>query len=402
MDSIFSLTRFFMLSQKKYPCCVAGRVYKVKDSENFLLKSQDLKLECKPKNKVSFNEGDWISVKVLDFDGSIANAKPLKVLSSCKTKADTNSKHQVATEWFYFLKTVESYFLTQGLSYAETPSLVNCPGTEPHLETFQTDLKINSGSQKMFLATSPEMHLKKLLCQDWTDFFEIKKCFRNGEVSATHEPEFYMLEWYRAFFTLDDLIQDSFNFLSRLCSLKLFKGKTGNLKVVTTQELFKKHLGFNLTPKTTAKELLSLAKTQGLSCSQESSFEDLFFLLFLNFIENKFAPDDFTVVKNYPPSMRAFSRIDEQGWASRFEIYWRGFELANAFYEIIDPTEQKKVFEQHLAERKDLVPEDKELLSAMEQGMPPCAGIALGLERLFLALTKRNDIASIKAFPFNK
>ena len=106
------------------------------------------------------------------------------------------------------------------------------------------------------------------------------------------------------------------------------------------------------------------------------------------------------IIRDYPLRLRGFSRQNERGWADRFELYWRGFELANAFYEVTDPVEQGQLFQQHLQQRSDGVPEDKELLHLMKtKGMPPCSGIALGLDRLFAALCQERDITFFKIFP---
>lgn len=310
-------------------------------------------------------------------------------------------KAKAIVEWSHFLNEVWNYWVSKGLSPVETPSLVNCPGTEPHLSPFQTELNTTHQKQTMFLSTSPEMHLKKLLCQGWSNIFEIKKCFRNGELSRSHQPEFYLLEWYRNSFSLEELIEDSLEFLSHFINSRFFKGEHQGVQIVTMQELFKKHLDFTLKPQTTTQELLALAKTQQIPFSESDNFEDLFHLLFYNKIETQLELNKITVVKYYPPCMRAFSRINSQGWASRFEIYWRSFELGNAFEEVTDPAEQNQLFEEHLQHRKDQVPKDEELLRLMEEkGLPPCCGIAMGLERIFLALTKKISIAEIKAFPW--
>ena len=139
-------------------------------------------------------------------------------------------------------------------------------------------------------------------------------------------------------------------------------------KMLTCQELFKTHLDFSLTPNTSRENLLSLTKKKGLLVKGDESFEDLFFLLFLNFIEPHFDKSSPTFVTKWPEDLRAFSRLNEEGWADRFEMYFQGMELSNAFYEVVDAREQEKLFLDHIRKRKDDVPMDKELLDLMKKG----------------------------------
>ncbi|MCZ0931680.1 MAG: hypothetical protein OXJ52_00790, partial [Oligoflexia bacterium] len=311
----------------------------------------------------------------------------------------------------------------EGLSYSSTPHLVECPGTEPHLKALKTSFK------KTYLATSPEMHLKRLLCQDWTDFFEIKTCYREEAISPHHQVEFTLLEWYRAFYSSRELMKETYElllFLQEKGFCKLFP-----YKVFTVAELFKKYLDFSLTPESSKQDLADLVekhKLNDLSYSenrqaftessshtneqhyigshsresgnlQRTSFEDIFFLLFLNQIEPKLPKKTPVFICNYPPQLRAFAQINQKGWADRFELYWRGLELANAFYEVIDPSEQEKIFQDHLKERKEGLPLDFELLKDMKRAMPPVSGVALGLDRLFLALFNKKDLKQTRLFP---
>ena len=119
---------------------------------------------------------------------------------------DSVSKKPIIKKWRLFLTSVEEFFYKEGFDYAKTPSLVPCPGTEPHLSFFSTFLEKEGKKQKLYLASSPEMSLKKLFFQGWDQFFEIKTCFRNKEVGRLHSPEFTMLEWYKVG-PLEDLIE---------------------------------------------------------------------------------------------------------------------------------------------------------------------------------------------------
>ncbi len=403
-DSFFSLTRFFHQKVKTFPCWLAGRFYP-QSKYYFNLRSQGLSLLCRIHKEDSLdikaNLGDWVAVKIGQFEKGEAFIRDYKILSTCEKPFKVNEGFiDIIQDWSQFLKKVQSFFELKGLIFVGTPSLVECPGTEPHLLPFETEINLDNKKEKLFLPTSPEMHLKKLLCQDWTDIFEIKKCFRNGELSSIHEPEFFLLEWYRSFFSLDDLIQDVLSFFNFLSQQSFFKGEMPTFKEYGVKELFLKFLGFSLTPETTREDLLSLVQKRNLVFSKNDTWEDLFHLLFFNFIEPKLEFNQVTIVRDYPPSLRAYAQINFEGWADRFEVYWRGFELANAFYEVTNRKEQAHLFQQHLKERKDSVSCDEKLLELMSQGMPPCSGIALGLDRLFLALSERTQLSEIKLFPY--
>lgn len=386
------------------PCWLAGRYYP-QSSLCFQLKSQGLSVDCKQMGlKFKLKTGGWIAVKLLSKDNNKYRVSEYKALNSPvvefrESGFSYSQKGRVVQAWENFLNAVKEFFYFKGLAYADTPGLVQCPGTEPHLKAFQMDLEVDGQSQKVYLPTSPEMHLKKLLCQDWTDFFEIKKCYRNGEFSRLHQAEFTLLEWYRAFYSTEELMRETYDLLSFLQKKDFFKVPLPQTQIYTIQELFKKHLDFSLTPKTSQKEMLSLLPDQNLSNPSELGFEDVFFLIFLNHIEPKLPRQTPVFVCNYPPQLRAFSRLNSEGWANRFELFWQGLELANAFYEVIDPKEQKSLFKKHIEQRRDGAPWDKELISLMKQGMPPVSGIALGLDRLFLAIYKKKDLRETRLFP---
>ena len=389
----YSLTRFFNETTPRFPCKVAGRFFS-KSEREFELRSQGRILTCGRTREQTLQmrpllQGDWTLAEI---------EKTKRGFQLRQWKKLSNGSPEILPvrtmkEWGEFLSSVRGFF--SDALQVETPSLVESPGTEPHLLPFETKHLFPDGlSRRKFLPTSPEVHLKKLLCCGWTDIFEIKKCFRNGELSDTHSPEFYMLEWYRAFFTLEELAEELFSLIQRLSRLPLFKGRLQPLETVTVRELFHKHLNFKLTPDTGVNALNRLIEGHlPFSAENCDSWEDRFHTLFLNKIEPNFHRETPLIVKDYPPQLRGFSRLNGKGWADRFEFYWRGMELANAFFEVIDPGEQKQLFQSHLKQRADSVPMDRDLLSLMEKnGMPPCSGIALGLDRLFSALCREKRL----------
>ena len=264
------------------------------------------------------------------------------------------------------------------------------PGTEAYIDFFKLQ-----NHKSLYLVSSPEFALKKILCLGLASkVFEIKKCFRDSELGPLHKPEFYMLEWYRKNQKEGALIKDIkelFYFLKQ----KKFLKTVPKVKIYDLNFLFKKHLGFDLKARPELKDLKKILKAHSCQIPKNASLSDLFFILFLSKIEPKLYSKDLIILKGYPEFQRAYSQLDPQtGFARRFELYWQGVELANSFYEITCPLEQKKVFKQDIALRKslkkDLPPIDEKLLKLMP--LPECSGIALGLDRLFMLLKKYSSI----------
>lgn len=302
---------------------------------------------------------------------------------------NSDTKFSIHKKWQDFLVAVAHFFVERGLTPVMTPSLVECPGMEPNLNPFKTEFQHGGFSKSLFLPTSPEIHLKKLLAKGYTDFFEIKTCYRNQEVSPIHEAEFMMLEWYRAFSNLNLIREDLEQLLEYLNESGFILNGNYNIESHSVAELFKKYLEFELHPETSIIELQELAQRFNLHFKLDYSWDDLFHLLFISLIEPKLSSENPSFIHSYPPSQAALARINNEGWAERFELYWRGVEIANAFDELTDPDEQLKRFEKDQESRQKggglELPIDQEFIVALKQGVPPTGGIALGLDRLFLA-----------------
>ena len=288
--------------------------------------------------------------------------------------------------WNSFIREVENFFLQEGLCPVQTPSLVSCPGTEAHLRFFSTQKRLGSFQEKLWLASSPEIHLKKLLCRKATDIFEIHRSYRNEEQGNLNWNEFYMLEWYRAYADLDILMQDLEKLILHLKKQGFIQSDVQKIQKFSIQQLFEKYCSMTLKPQSSAQDLKALLEQHQIAYEEGESFENLFHLIFLNMIEPRLDPDVPTVIIEYPPSLRAYSKINAEGWADRFELYWRGMELANAFNEINDPKMQEDIFKEDISQHKEEeLKIDQDFIKEMKAGFPPTAGIALGLERLFMA-----------------
>jgi len=300
--------------------------------------------------------------------------------------------------WQQFLGSVRQIFKEKSFQEIKTPTLVACPGTEPSIEVFETEFREGSKIKKYFLPTSPELNLKKLLAEGAEKIFEIAPVFRNGERTDRHSPEFLILEWYRSFANLNRIKMDVTEIIDVLCTQMKVKPPAGILHLAVP-ELFKQYCGFELKPDTTAEELKALAQKLQVDVSAAVTIDDYFFLIFIDKIENKWPQDHLVFVEKYPPYQAALARIANDGWAERFEVYWKGLELANAFHELNDPVLQKERAIKDLQQKKLLnkksIDLDESFFSALSFGMPPSAGIALGLERLYMVLTDTKEISSL-------
>lgn len=297
--------------------------------------------------------------------------------------------------WLSFLEFIEKFFLEKRFLRGRSPILVDCPGTEPSIEVFKTTYQLGSKTNDFFLATSPELNLKKLLSLGAERLFEIAPVFRNGEQTERHRFQFHMLEWYRAFAPLSAIKHDVIELLEQ--TSQFFKIKPP-IEVLTFSipELFKKHLNFDLKPETSIDELKALATAHGVDVTPAQVIDDYFYLIFSAKIEFTWPADRLVFIEKYPPYQAALARIGADGWAERFEVYYQGLELGNAFHELTDPELQHARALEDLEKKKQLgrqaVRLDEEFFYALKFGMPPASGIAVGLERLFMAQTKVKDI----------
>ncbi len=290
------------------------------------------------------------------------------------------------------LRRMRDWFHGQGFVEVETPALQVSAGMEVHVATFAAELSEPGGrSRALRLHTSPEIAMKKLLVAGEPRLFQFARVFRNGERSATHHPEFTLLEWYRAGAGWRDLIPDCEALLALAGPELRWNGRrvatAAPFERLSVAAAFRDRLGLDVLAADRAG-LAAACREEGLEPEREDSWEDLFFRLFLNRIEPHLGLERPTVLHGWPARMAALARIDadDPRTAERFEIYVGGLELANAFGELTDAAEQRRRFEAAARERRALhgddLPIDEDFLSALEHGMPASAGIALGFDRL--------------------
>ncbi len=310
-------------------------------------------------------------------------------------------------------------FAAMGFLEVDTPALQVSPGMEPHLRAFATELEGGDPAERrrLYLHTSPEFAMKKLLTGGLERIFQLSHVFRNGERSTTHHPEFTMLEWYRVGAGYHELIEDCRRLL--VAAAEAVPGRDGlawnggsadprkEWQVLTVAEAFARHAGVDLLatapdPATPDIALLAeQARPLGIAARDGDRWDDLFFRIFLEQIEPKLGIGAPTILTDYPVSMAALSRPkpDDPRLAERFEIYVCGLELANAFGELTDPAVQRARFEADRVLKRRLygteVPIDEDFLAALEHGLPECAGIALGFDRLVMLATGAEHIEDV-------
>ena len=302
---------------------------------------------------------------------------------------------------------IEAWFAEQGSMAVETPGLQISPGLEPNLHAFATDLVSPDGaSRRLYLHTSPEFAMKKLLAAGEPRIHQFARVWRNGERADTHHPEFTMLEWYRAGADYAALIADA-TVLLRLAGPELrWQGQTCDTaaepEVLSVEAAFARHAGVDLFA--TLHDAPKLAAASGVRATAEDSWDDLFFRIMVERIEPRLGQGRATFLVDYPAHMAALARksLRDPRVAERVELYACGVELANGFSELTDPNEQRARFAADKAAREKLhgqsYPVDEDFLAALGE-MPDAAGMALGFDRLVMLATFASRIEDVLWLP---
>ena len=315
------------------------------------------------------------------------------------------------------LSSVRRFFENADFLEVETPLLVPSPGMEPHLDAFETLYSVNGRARRFYLPTSPEYAMKRLLSSGYERIFQICKSFRQDATGPMHSPEFTLLEWYRAYADYTMIMADTENLIHGLVrdvsgrSSVIFRGRTIDFtppwQRLTVREAFARHAGVRADPATDLDAFIREARQRGhRSVSPGDPFEVAYFKVFLDAVEKQLGVGRPAFLVDYPAEMAALARMKQNapGIAERFELYVSGVELANAFTELNDPAEQRARLENEAAQRQQsgrpAYPIDERFLGALEAGMPPAGGIALGIDRLLMVLTDARHIREVVAIPF--
>lgn len=312
---------------------------------------------------------------------------------------------------------LRAWFAEQGFTEVETPALQAAPGAEVHLRYFATELAepFGQGGRRMYLHSSPEFAMKKLLAGGLTRIHQFARVYRNGERSSTHHPEFTLLEWYRTGVGYGALMDDVEALTRRAQEAGgrplRWQGRTLDARQpwerLAVAEAFGRHAGIDLLAtapdphRPDAGALAEAARGIGVRTEPRDTWEDLFFRIMLDRIEPHLGAAAPCILYDYPLSMAALARPkpEDPRLAERFEVYVGGLELANAFGELTDPAEQRRRLAADSAERQRLygepLPLDADFLAALDHGLPAAAGIALGLDRLVMLASGATRIEDV-------
>jgi lysyl-tRNA synthetase class 2 len=464
---------------------LAGRIIGILD-DGFVLQDESGRVDIESREKV--NVGDIVEVKVsrekrlINNEELIINNRPsaengfleqnffidkgVFLLASCssdffvgksspnylKCVIDVNFREKLRMRSLLIGK-IREFFVSDGFLDVETPELVRRPGMEPHLDVFKTRFRswqAEGGEQDMYLITSPEYAMKKLLVAGFEKVFQICKSFRNKEhLSELHNPEFTMIEWYRAYASYLEIMEDTERLVSGLAKFVNGKeeilwgggyggasadenggasgekagaaaeggaarGAPGGKKPVDVslpwprvkvKDLFKEMSGIDEDTLTDIEALRAAVSAKGYKVDEKTPYEDLFYEVFMKEIEPKLGLEKPVIVYDYPVQMAALAKrsADDPRFAERFEVYIAGLELCNAFTELNDLVEQKARLEAERLDRQKMGKDDYEVdqsfIDALAFGMPPAGGIALGVDRLVMLILGVTDINDVLFFP---
>jgi lysyl-tRNA synthetase class 2 len=300
----------------------------------------------------------------------------------------------------HLLAVTRAFFADRGVLEVETPVLGRAPVPDLHLDSFA----VPTSRGTRWLQTSPEYAMKRLLAAGSGPIYQISKAFRDGEVGRRHNPEFTLLEWYRPGFDFHALMDEMDAYLATTLVAKPAERRSYG-------EIFHDALGID-PHRATAAELEARGVEAGLDAPADLDRDDRLQLLLAHCIEPELGRADGpglrpTFLYDFPASQAALARIrDDPGRppvAERFEVFLEGMELANGFHELTDAAEQRRRFEAELDKRraagKPALPLDERFLAALETGLPDCAGVALGLDRLVMLAVGADRLEDVLAFP---
>jgi lysyl-tRNA synthetase class 2 len=306
------------------------------------------------------------------------------------------------------LRRIREFFRARGVLEVETPILSRGISLDCHIDVFSARYHAlghaivpSAGDRDYYLQTSPEPHMKRLLCRGFPDIFQIAKAFRNGEIGTRHNPEFSMLEWYRKGFSLAELMDE----VEALCLLLRPGAACVRLEY---GEAFRN--AFGIDPFALDREgLMELPAVRDLLPAPERlpTRSDVLDFLMAQRVESLFDPRALTFITGFPAEQAAQAQVraDDPRRAERFEVYGEGRELGNGYLELTDAEEYARRFHAENAKRrangKPELPIDGDLLADLALGLPPCAGVAVGIDRLVQWALRLPDLGQTLAFPWD-
>lgn len=319
---------------------------------------------------------------------SLANFQPLSSLNSKVARLQDRAS---------MFKAARSFFDQRNVTEVDCPILSTQASVDTHIDLIAA---LYQGKEKCFMHSSPEFGMKRLLAEGMGDIYQLSHVFRDGEWSFKHNPEFTMAEWYRIGFHLEEMIDETIQFI------RLFLGDLP-YHIVSYRDIFLQITGVDYVT-TSAEDLFHYIQTHDIPfypTALEEGKDALLNLILSSQVEPALGRNELCVLAYYPATQAALARKRWHGKehvAERFEVYYRGIELANGYHELTDAHEQRQRFQEanvsRLALGKESLPIDENFLQALEKGLPDCCGVAVGFDRLMMLRQGQSDIAEVIAW----
>ena len=292
------------------------------------------------------------------------------------------------------LRAARRFFDARGVLEVDCPILSAQASVDAHIDLIPA---LYQGKDKHYMHSSPEFGMKRLLAEGIGDIYQLSHVFRDGELSAKHNPEFMMAEWYRLGFSLEQMIEETIPFI------RLFLGELP-YHVVSYREIFHQTTGIDYVA-ASERDLFAFIQTHGISFYPgvlEEGKDALLNLILGSKVEPNLGREGLCVLAYYPASQAALARKRWHGSehvAERFEVYYQGVELANGYHELTNAQEQRLRFKEANQQRsslgKEMLPLDENFLEALEKGLPECSGVAVGFDRLMMLRQGQEQIAHV-------
>ena len=308
------------------------------------------------------------------------------------------SDSSVAMRRAALLERARQYFSDQGLLAVDTPALGRYAIADPNIESLRVASRPGKDS---YLQTSPEIYMKRLLASGYPDIYSICRVFRDGESGARHLPEFTMAEWYRHGFGLDAIVEDCVNFIGACLGMEAANDAVARIDYY---DALAEHAGIDALCADTGRIVARATDDPRLCAELADDRNAALDLLMSTVVAPRLARDRLTVVQHYPAEQAALARLcpADNRVADRFEVFCGDLELANGYVELTDPGEQRRRIERDIATRersgRSSLPADESLLAALAAGLPECAGVSVGIERLHMVLDHAEDIRDVVTF----
>lgn len=342
----------------------------------------------------------------------------LKLLAPCMRGAPEPEAAGAVRIRARIMAGTRAFFESRGFIAVDTPTFMTVPDLTPALSSFRTEyVDGEGGTQTLYLQTSPEHYMKRLLASGCERIYQICRFYRNGERYDTHHPEFTGLEWYEAYADYETVMATTEDYVTSLAGTLnhggelTYRGTTIDLRPpwprYRMRDCFLDRSGIDLDACDDLEAFSSAARARGYEVREDDDWDDLFHRVFLTAVEPALPADRPVFLTEYPARLPSLARRvpGNPRYVERFELYMGGLELANAFTELNDPVEQRARFEADLeAKRSKVGPDrydggvDEALLAALEYGMPPSGGIAFGLDRLAMLFADAETIDPVIMF----